>query len=216
MKGPHSNSRAFTLVEVLIILAVLLVLGLVLVPSYMRAKARAQRIRCTSHLKQLGLAHRTWAIDHGDGDRFPHEVPLAEGGAREPVSAGDLAFVYRVMSNEMYTPVILVCPSDSERRPGQTFTSLQSKNLSYFLGLEASETNSSAILSGDRNMTNAAGPQNGIFQGSTNDPVGWTASTHVGNGNILLSDCSVQQTSSQRLRNTIEYTGFQTNRFLMP
>ena len=120
------------------------------------------------------------------------------------------------MSNELSTPFVLVCPSDSERRPSQTFTGLQPKNLSYFLGLEASGTNSAAILSGDRNMTNAGGIRNGILYASTNDPVRYTASTHVGNGQILLSDGSVQQISSQRLRNAIEGTGFATNRFLMP
>jgi competence protein ComGC len=214
VKGPHFHSRAFTLIEVLIILSVLLVLGLVLVPSYMRAKTRAHRINCTCHLKQLGLAYKTWAIDHGE--RYPQEVPLVEGGAMEAVSAGDLALAYHVMSNELNTPFVLVCPSDTERRPSQTFTGLQPTNLSYFLGLEASATNSFAILSGDRNITNTGGVRNGILYGSTNDAFGWTASTHVGNGNILLSDGSVQQLSSQRLRNAIEGTGFATNRFLMP
>ena len=214
MNGPHSNSRAFTLIELLITVAVLLVLGLFLVPSYMRAKARAQRIRCTSHLKQVGLAYKTWAIDHAD--HFPQEVPLAEGGAREAVSAGDLTLVYQVMSNELSTPVILVCPADAGRHPSQTFTGLLSKNLTYFIGLEASGTNVEAILSGDRNITNSTVLQSGILVATTNNLLSWTASMHVGNGNILLSDGSVQQVSSQRLRKTIEDTGFPTNRFLMP
>jgi len=214
MRSPPSRSRAFTLIELLIILTVLLVLGLLLVPSWMQARGRAQRIRCTSHLKQLGLAYKTWAIDHSD--RFPHEVPLAEGGAMEAVSTGYLALVYQVMSNELYTPFILVCPSDSERRPSEKFTALQSSNLSYFIGLEASSTNYQCFLSGDRNIANSAGLQNRILYASTNDPVRWTESMHVGNGNIGLSDGSVQQLSTSRLRQAIANTGFQTNRLLMP
>jgi prepilin-type N-terminal cleavage/methylation domain-containing protein len=214
MKMPRTESRAFTLIEVLIVVAVLLMLALIFVPSYIPARARAHRIRCTSHLKQLGLAYKTWAIDHRD--RFPMEVPLAEGGAMEAVSTGRLAFVYQIMSNELSTPFVLTCPSDSERRPSDTFTGLQPKNLSYFIGLEASSANLQCLLAGDRNITNSTGLRNGILFASTNDSAGWTASTHVGNGNILLSDGSVQQVSMPRLREAIDNTGFQTNRLLMP
>ena len=214
MKQTQAKSRAFTLIEILIVVAVLLVLGLVVVPSLMQARARAKRINCTGNLKMLGLASKVWAIDHGD--RFPQEVPLAEGGAMEAVSAGDLAFVYQVMSNELSTPFVLTCPSDSERRRSEKFTTLQSSNLSYFIGLEASSTNYQCFLSGDRNIANSAGLQNRILYASTNDPVGWSQSMHVGNGNIGLSDGSVQQFSTVRLREAIACTGFQTNRLLMP
>jgi len=65
------------------------------------AQARAERIQCVNNLKQVGLAFRIWAGDHRD--KFPTSLV--------------------VMSNELSTPKILVCPSDSARQ--QQYASLR-------------------------------------------------------------------------------------------
>jgi hypothetical protein len=53
--------EAFTLIELFVIVATLVILAAMLIPGFVRAKTRAERIRCTSHLKQIGLAFKTWA-----------------------------------------------------------------------------------------------------------------------------------------------------------
>ena len=60
MKQTQAKSRAFTLIEILIVVAVLLVLGLVVVPSLMQARTRAKRINCTGNLKMVGLASKVY------------------------------------------------------------------------------------------------------------------------------------------------------------
>lgn len=141
---------------------------------------------------------------------------MAEGGAMEAVSTGNLALVYQVMSNELSTAVVLRCPADVQRVSRSDFIGLQNSNISYFVGLEASETNYQAFLSGDPNITNVAGVRAGILYASTNDMVGWNERIHEGNGQIGLADGSVQQLSIARLREAVANTGFATNRLRMP
>ena len=217
MKSEPTERKAvaFTLVEVLIVLAVLITLALVFLPRVLRPqRVTSSRIYCINNLKQIGLAFRIWELDNED--RFPFNVPLTNGGAMEALATGNLAMVFQVMSNELSTPKLLVCPADRNRVVVTNFLGLRGTNISYFAGLDATNTVPSAFLSGDYNITNAAGLKAGLLLASTNDPVGWTHMLHNGVGNIGLADGSVQQFSTVRLREAVGITGFQTNRLLMP
>ena len=113
---------------------------------------RAQRITCVNNLKQIGLCFRSWAIDN-DG-RFPFNVGTNAGGTMEFCAIGadgfdsNAALHFQAMSNELSTPLLLVCPKDSSRKPAAGFPSLQASNVTYRLhsGTNLNENNPAAVL----------------------------------------------------------------------
>jgi competence protein ComGC len=206
---------AFTLIELFIAIAVLILLAALLMPGVTGGKVPASRINCTCNLKQVGLAFRTWALDHNDN--YPMNVCVTNGGTLEFVPSG-LAYVhFQALSNELSTPRILVCPADSKRIRATNFTSdFSNQKLSYFVGLEGVQSNFNAFLSGDRNITNAQGIRAHVLTLTTNEPFGWTSQIPVGQGNVGLADGSVQGLSMNALRAHVKFTGLATNRLAMP
>src|SRR5882724_620023 len=83
-----SFSRAFTLIELLVVIAIIAILAALLLPALSGAKARAQRIKCTSQLKQLGLGFDLFLIDHND--QYP-PTAYRTGDSKYQLS-GDIIF----------------------------------------------------------------------------------------------------------------------------
>ncbi len=208
------RGRAFTLIEALIIGASVLLLVFVLIPSAYHAK-RARDQRCRNNLRQIGLACKTWPPTAPD---FPAKVPVKYGGAKEPLEAGQVFFNFLVLSNELSTPNVLVCPWDTPRQPSTNFgLGFSDTNVSYFVGLEADDVWPQAILSGDRNLALSMMPLgHGVFSATTNTVLTWTKDIHRACGNILLSDGSVSLTDQAQLAAVIRNQGIATNRLAFP
>lgn len=225
---PAVRVGAFTFVDLLVILAALVVITFLVLPVIAKRHARSSKISCTNHLKQIGLAYRQWSIDNGD--KFPTAVSTTGGGAKESVEAGAVYTSFLVMSNELNTPRILVCPEARSIVPAATFgfprppgvvstwiPLTNNNSITYFVGLDANETKPDTILSGDDNfLVNGVKPKSGVLLLWTNSPVAWTKDRHVKQGNIGLADGSVLGTSTAKLAEVLVKAGAATNRLAMP
>jgi prepilin-type processing-associated H-X9-DG protein len=206
---------AFTLVEMLVLIAIIALLGLLFYPRLLNEKEKAQRIRCTSHLKQVGLAFRSWAGDHDD--KNPFHISVTNGGTKEFIATGETFRHFEVMSNELNTPKILVCPTDKQRVAADRFTSaLNNNNVSYFVGIDAEDSAPDRFLAGDRNILGGTVTGTNLVEFSSTNGVGWGSDLHKGQGNVGLADGSVQGFSSSALRKGLVNTGLATNRLAMP
>ena len=109
----------FTLIELLVISVVVLMV-LLLIPGLNAAKQESIRRRCVANLKQVGLAFRTSNLD-GNGSEFFMQRSVQDGGTKELIDSGQVFVHYRVMSNELSTPKILVCPADKKKTIAKSF-----------------------------------------------------------------------------------------------
>jgi hypothetical protein len=113
---------------------------------------KVQEITCVNNLKQIGLAFRIWAGDHGD--QFPFNVSTNAGGTMELCTVGKddfdaSAFLhFQIMSNELNSSLVLVCPQDSTKQAATNWVSLRPKNVTYLLrtGTNITEANPREIL----------------------------------------------------------------------
>jgi len=210
--------KALTLVELLVVIAVLAVLGLFIFPKLTQRQHRhhpsSPRINCVNNLKQIGLSFRLWAGDNGD--KYPMQVSVTNGGTMELVRSGIVFPNFQVMSNGLSTPKVLVCPSDTRTAAKDFSVGFSNTNVSYFVGLEADESNPQMLLAGDRNITGGKKPVNGILTLTTNDVISWTRGMHNGVGNVALADGHVDQLTSSRLQEALKNSGVATNRLALP
>jgi hypothetical protein len=213
------RARAFTVVELLIIVVVIFILVVLFLPGGplfrpSRVHAYAPRIQCVNNLKEVGLAYRMWSDDHND--MYPMRVLTNQAGVLLFADATNGFRYFQVMSNELDTPKVLVCPADKRIAATNFTTDLSGAHLSYFIGLEADQLRPGGLLSGDRNIVNGRKPINGILEVEINQNIGWSAELHNGSGDVGLADGSVQQLTSNGLAMLVRNTGLATNRILLP
>jgi competence protein ComGC len=213
----NQRKRALTLIELCVVIAVITIFALMFVsglsPEY--AKDRALGIQCVNNLKEIGMAERIWAGDHGD--KYSFQVAETNGGTMEFTTGPNAWRHFQILSNEIGIPKVFLCPADDLPTVAATnFNFIRNSNLSYFVGLDSTQTDPQGLYSGDCNLTNGTPIKNGILELTTNRPAGWTAGTHVKVGNVALSDGSVQQVSITGLRQGVANSGAFTNHLQMP
>ncbi len=133
------------------------ILPAMLLPALARAKERAQMAWCRNNLVEIGMAFRTWSLDHTN--QLPFNLSTNAGGTlelcnRDAKGYDRNAFLhFMVLSNEVSTPKVLVCPASGHGgsgnpSPAPDFQHLTAANVSYLLctGPSINESNPSATL----------------------------------------------------------------------
>ena len=217
MHRRRKSATGFTLIELLVVIAIIGILAGMLLPALSKAKERGKRISCVSNLRQNGLAFRMWADDNDS--RFPWRVEPSEGGSR---SLSEAWQHFAVISNEVATPKVFKCASDSARDKANDwsasasdgFSGMKNNALSYFVGTDSDDSLSQMHVLGDRNIVgqdNQTCATAGITASViTKLPPGtgdWKNEIHGQAGNLCLGDGSVQQLSINGLRLHLQQTG---------
>jgi type II secretory pathway pseudopilin PulG len=199
MRATQPNQRiAFTLIELLVMIVTLVMLGVLLFAGVPRVRKEARLKQCSDNLKQVGLAFRIWSGD--SNDRMPMQTEAEYGGSKESIISGAVFHTFQVMSNELNDPKILICPSDHRTAARDFVTSFTNANISYFVGVDATDTEPSLFLSGDRHLTNGPLTLTRLLTLTTNSTPGWTEALHNLVGNVALADGSVQTFDTPQLQ----------------
>ncbi len=217
-EAAHRGRRAFTRTEIVAVVSVLAVLTALAVPWLVDVRKKALRIGCVSRLKNIGLSFRIFATDRTN--KFPWQLTADLGGTSGYTS--DVAQTWRhflPISNELSTPVILRCPADHERPKTTSFSAFNGNHqLSYFIGMGASELAPDSIMAGDRNLLLDGAPIEGrLVTVPSNAVVAFDHRIHRDVGNILFGDGSVRQVTSSELNDAVRRAAVvSTNLWLVP
>jgi len=206
MKASRSRggAGAFTLLELLSVIAVIIVLAALLLPALENVRAQAKRAQCVSRLRQIGVGFQDFAHDHNG--QFPMALPASAGGTLEFAAsgrrlAGEFWFSFRhfqALSSELVTPKLLICPADT-REPAFTFRVLQNTNISYFVSLNATYDQPDSLLAGDRNLTNDWAGASSLVHLGANSALRWTHELHRFKGDCLFCDGRVEEKNTPGL-----------------
>lgn len=125
----------FTLVELLVVLAVIAVLAALLLPALARAKSKAHNITCLSQLKQLGIATRLYAEDNNARLPAAELLPSNPSNPTQPLPRiCDLLAAYAGKAGTNGGPTVFKCPEDKD----------------WFFEVEGSSYQWNAALNGQR------------------------------------------------------------------
>jgi prepilin-type N-terminal cleavage/methylation domain-containing protein/prepilin-type processing-associated H-X9-DG protein len=102
----HDSRRGFTLVELLVVIALIATLAGLLLPTLGRAKESGRATACLSNLHQIGLALQLYVQDNGN--RLPSMRDKSLTATNE-LPSPDL-----VLSNYLGNIHVLQCPSDRQ------------------------------------------------------------------------------------------------------
>lgn len=111
-RKPH---RAFTLLELLVVISILALLSAILFPVFSRARENARRAACLSNMKQIGLGLTQYYQDYDE--RMPYQDSTGVANFADPTAAGWIPnWIYQL---QPYTKswTIFICPSTKRISP---------------------------------------------------------------------------------------------------
>jgi prepilin-type N-terminal cleavage/methylation domain-containing protein/prepilin-type processing-associated H-X9-DG protein len=142
------RKHGFTLIELLVVIAIIAILAAILFPVFAQAREAARKTKCTSNMRQLGMAVRTYSQDY---DELLPGTWDGAGGAGSTSGSGGWMHFNNFMGPATFDPTrgslfsyvksvgIFECPTDSARK-GNSYSinsmlSRPSGLLAFYVGM---------------------------------------------------------------------------------
>ena len=152
------TDKGFTLVELLIVVAILSVLMSLVFPQLMRGRAEALKAACMSHLKSL----HTMALMYANSEE--KVFPFAGSMLTTATAADHLQLLVDYAPKDRLKPELFVCPASKEKPakeedPVTHAYHLGENSLSYaWISEDATpDAGANKLLSADKSLDNHAG-----------------------------------------------------------
>jgi type II secretion system protein G len=146
MEERASAQAGFTLIEMMIVVAIIAILVSMLVPNFVRARAQAQTAACESNLKEIATALELYQTDN---DQYPASGTVNASNAQlqpylkqtpvDPVAGPASYYTFTVTNPATSTAAYtIVCPGSHDPgtlqniAPNTTFTHIQYSSSSGF------------------------------------------------------------------------------------
>jgi prepilin-type N-terminal cleavage/methylation domain-containing protein/prepilin-type processing-associated H-X9-DG protein len=119
LRYPDVTKSAFTLTEVLVVIAIIAILAGLLLPALGRSKAKAYNAACVNNLRQLGIATRLYSEDNRE------RLPSAEILPTQPIDPQKplpricdvlASYAGRTAGTNTNSATIFKCPADKNGR----------------------------------------------------------------------------------------------------
>lgn len=229
---------AFTLIELIVVIAIIAVLAGMLLPPIHHRQRRpiSKTAQCMRNLKEIGVYMSMYAYDHSGLLPWQQlQNPLNTNSAHISSSPNLPAWQYAAKISEFargsnWSGISweFRCPLDAKRVVAEDNKGLMgNEGLSYFIGLNESREQSEVVTMGDRNLSPNKGQP--LYSSADGKPVNVDTNTtvwgsargnqfHENAGVLLFADGHVEYANALTviLASAAKTGGTNANRFLFP